>query len=164
MTDMPIVDDPDEWPFEFETGDRVVDNEVPDAQSRADRGAARVVEVVDERADEFVIEGHSETVYEANDGRHPPDAPVVEIIFESYLDGYLPGWDELMDDDPAFDEALATFCKTWGVPKRTYHYPATRLVPLDRCDFCGAARSYNVEAESWVCINDHGAGTTLGGP
>lgn len=108
---------------ELPTGAVVHDRRDDDQQSRM-----RVLDALDERADEHEIEPGT-TVADCNPDGDPADR-VVEVVFESDLDRRVPGWREWDADDlPA---ELDAYREEWGVDVRTYAFPRGRIEVVSR--------------------------------
>jgi hypothetical protein len=149
------VDDPETWPFAFEAGDRVTDND-----EFGTRKPLRVLEVLEEPAADHDIPAVGETVAALNPD-HPAAAPVVAAVFETNLESTITPWRDALDDPDAehFGAAVESFCEEWGVSIKSYHYPATRLVPYAECDSCEGGKGYAHEPEisgftGYLCLND----------
>ena len=98
----------------FERGDVVADRETEDKE-------LLVMGTKNERADEYVIPGTTETVAEYNP-EYPPTDGVVEVRFFETLDAHLGEWTiENVLDREASGELAA------GDP---YYYPESRLDPI----------------------------------
>jgi len=95
---------------------------VRDREADPGEGELLVLEVLDERADEHLVEGTNKTVHEYNDG-YPPESPVVRAIYPSDLDSdHRPRreWHSLQTLRGRVDEGEL----------RAYDFPAARLGPL----------------------------------
>lgn len=139
MSAAPVVE-ADEPPYR--PGDLVQNGDADEAE----RGTAVVLRVLDERADEHEFEP-GRTVADVNRG-HPADDLVVEVAFEGWLDSNVVEWRGLLDDarthdDRSFYGLLSAYAREWGVPKRVYAYPASRLDARPWCYTCG-------ERAEWV--------------
>lgn len=108
-----------------------------------------------------VAEGHEfmsgTTVHDVNED-YPADDPVVEVAFEGWLDSHVPAWRGLLGDarelgEPYYD-LLAEFCHEWGVSKRTYSYPESRLVPRPWCELCREKAEYIPDERGYFCRTD----------
>lgn len=105
------------------TGAVVRDRRDGDQESRM-----RVLEVLDDRAEEHEIEPGT-TVADVNpDG--DPDDHVVEVVFESDLERRAPGWREWAAHD--LPNELDAFQEEWSVDVRTYAFPRGRLEVVRR--------------------------------
>lgn len=138
----PKADDPEELKPDggservFTTGDLVTDRDGdPD-----ERGTMVVLRYVEDEDGLVPADEHEftdgKTVYDVNED-YPPVDPVVEIAFEGWLDSNVPEWRGLLADardlgEPFYD-LLGEYASEWGVPKRTYTYPQSRLVPRRYC-------------------------------
>lgn len=111
-------------PSPFVTGDRVCDVHDPDS-------AAVVLDGSVGRADEVAIDGTGLTIAEyPTNGEYPPDDPVVQIVYEAWLERYTPGWREQARE--ALPEWLDGFVDQWKIPLQVYDFPASRLRSLNR--------------------------------
>ncbi len=118
MTDTPDTDTPDDAPDDLPKfvpgpGARVRDREADPGE-----GGLLVLEVLDTRADEHLVEGTEQTVAEYNEG-YPPESPVVRAIYTDDLDSRT-GWRSLQELRGRADDG----------DLRAYDFPAARLGPL----------------------------------
>ena len=101
---------------QFEPGDRAVDrDEEPDRQT-----PVVVVEQHDTTAREHHVEAVGASVYLLNQA-YPPDASVVDVVYESSLDDALPVWREAELSGPVLRQIVDDHDLT------TYSFPAPRL-------------------------------------
>jgi hypothetical protein len=107
-------DAPDDLPkFIPKPGGRVRDREADPGE-----GELLVLEVLDTRADEHLVEGTDKTVHEYNDG-YPPESPVVRAVYTADLDARTE-WRPLQELRARADEGEL----------RAYDFPNARLGPL----------------------------------
>ena len=107
-------DAPDDLPkFVPEPGALVKDREADPGE-----GELLVLEVLDTRADEHLVEGAEQTVAEYNEG-YPPESPVVRAVYTSDLDART-GWRSLQELRGRADEG----------DLQAYDFPGARLGPL----------------------------------
>jgi hypothetical protein len=108
-------DDVADGPPKFvpELGARVRDREADPGE-----GELLVLEVLDKRADEHLVEGANKTVHEYNDG-YPPESPVVRAIYTDDLDARTE-WRSLQELRGRADDG----------DLRAYDFPNARLGPL----------------------------------
>lgn len=102
----------------FQTGDEVIDRESmePDIM--------RVINPKIGVAADTQITELEKTVHQAN-----PDYPawddVVETVYESWLDAYVPQWKEWPTRQLA--DKLRDYAEIWSISLKTYYYPQSRL-------------------------------------
>jgi hypothetical protein len=107
-------DAPDDLPkFVPEPGARVRDREAGPGE-----GELLVLEVLNTRADEHLVEGTEQTVAEYNSG-YPPESPVVRAIYTDDLDARTE-WRPLQELRGRVDDG----------DLRAYDFPSARLGPL----------------------------------
>jgi hypothetical protein len=112
-TDGGTTDPEESRRFTPEPGARVRDREADPGE-----GELLVLDVLDARADEHLVEGTDKTVHEYNDG-YRPDTPVVRAVYTSDLDSRT-GWRSLQELRGRADEGEL----------RAYDFPAARLGAL----------------------------------
>lgn len=98
----------------LEAGDRVVDRDQPGEE----QSPAVVVELLDETAEEHVIDEVGLSVSALNDG-YPADSAIAKVAFERDLDRNASGWQAVPADE------LAERLERTGVT--LYSYPLPRL-------------------------------------
>lgn len=114
LPDGGAADAPDGLPkFVPEPGARVRDREADPGE-----GELLVLEVLDARADEHLVEGTNKTVHEYNDG-YPPESPVVRAVYTADLDSRTE-WRSLQELRGRDDDG----------DLRAYDFPNARLGPL----------------------------------
>ena len=118
MSDTPDAGAPDDVAdglprFVPEPGARVRDREADPGE-----GELLVLDVLDARADEHLVEGTEQTVAEYNDG-YPPAAPVVRAVYTADLDARTE-WRSLQELRGRADDG----------DLRAYDFPNARLGPL----------------------------------
>lgn len=131
----PICDDPEAtYDTDFMLGEYVVDEETlrnvmgESHRQTDDTGVAIVVR--EGRAlveDVYIEDGLS--IADVNPG-YPDDDPVVDVVFVETLDRMFGAWRKEWQRH-TLDWRLAEYKDEWGVPIRTYGYPASRLRPAD---------------------------------
>jgi len=125
-------------PLRYEPGDLLVDHE----QDRDERGTVVALRYLRDdgdvlRANECRPSGlDGKTVATVNEDEYATD-PVVQVMFEAWLDSNVVGWLELLDDATETDESFGTrvmrYCHDWGIPQQAYAYPQGRLGPRRYC-------------------------------
>ena len=128
----------------FHSGAAVRDKE----KDQSEVGTMRVLVLRDERAEEIAIPSISDeaTVASVNE-EYPAKGPVYMCIFEGYLDSNFPAnWSKWADPDSGsevtFGERVIAHAAEWGIPKRTYDYPAGRLFTRPTCPECGEREEF----------------------
>lgn len=106
-----------------EVGDQVVDRDAGDPD------VMRVLRLAIGESRNVVVADLEMSVSELNPD-YPEDDEVVETVYESWLDHHVPMWDEW--ESKKLAKELQHYSKTWNVPVRSYYYPASRLLKLDR--------------------------------
>jgi len=111
---------------QFETGEAVADA----TEAEDDRGTMRVVEPHAGLAGEVMVGTTGTTVadYDGNEGV-PESERVVSVVFEAWLDGNVPAWDE--GDAATLPERLDDHRDEWGVAPQVYDYPESRLTSVE---------------------------------
>lgn len=94
---------------------------VRDREADPGEGELLVLDVLDTRADEHLVEGTEQTVAEYNDG-YSAESPVVRAVYTDDLDSRT-GWRSVEDLQGRADEG----------DLRAYDFPAARLGPLPSC-------------------------------
>lgn len=77
---------------------------------------------------EISVDGTPLAEFDGN-GEIPPEEPVAEVVYESDLDSYIPGWQDHTDQLKDF---IDQFEEKWHVTVQTYHYPRSRLTPVNK--------------------------------
>lgn len=114
----------------FDIGQPVRPNGLRDRQEGYTKSTGRVVETDAGRADEVHVERVGHTVYE-HDGnkQYGPDAPVVRVVFEKYLDMVAEGWREWPPSE--LPERLDAHLEETGDYIIKYPFPEGRLKAIE---------------------------------
>lgn len=119
----------------FAPGDRGIDRDADEG----DDGTVIVVNIPEQRADEYVIfeepNGRAWTVAEYNDPEvYAPDQPVVEAVYATSLDRALDDdWSRAAVVDYYRRGLFAEPPKKGGVDVRVYAFPVERIRPDSNC-------------------------------
>lgn len=99
-------------------GDLVIDRDSEDPE------AMRVINPDVGIAKEVKIEDLGKSVYQVNP-TYSPKEQVVETVYESWLESYVPHWKEWSINQ--LDVELQEYTSNWSVSISSYYYPRNRL-------------------------------------
>lgn len=107
-------------------GDRVRDKKADDDEDD-DEAAMRVINANVGQANEISIGGTLVCDHEGNE-EYPGTDAVVEVVFESHLDGRVTDWKSQVGE---IKSLLREFREDWSIDVSTYHYPRSRLKQIN---------------------------------